>query len=82
MSNFFSGKGPIKPQSMLPTEAMINAPAMHMGSGPVRIGNPPGFALHSRPGMEGKEQFCGEEDEYDDEYYPEDEPTLGLFRSF
>ena len=37
MSNFFSGKGPIKPQSMLPTEAMINVPAMHLAGGPVRM---------------------------------------------
>ena len=53
MSNFFSGKGPIKPQNMLPTEAMINVPAMHLAGGPVRMGKPPPqFALHSRPGMQ------------------------------
>ena len=73
MSNFFSGKGPIKPQSMLPTEAMINAPAMHLPGGPVRLGQPPQFALHSRPGGPQQLQYYGEEDEYDDEYDPEDE---------
>ena len=73
MSNFFSGKGPVRPQAMLPTEAMINIPAMQLAGGPVRVGKPPQqFALHSRPGMQMDDQFYGDE-EYDDEYYDEAE---------
>ena len=33
MSSFFNTKGPIKPASMLPTQAMINGPIMPVGHG-------------------------------------------------
>ena len=32
MSNFFNTKGPIKPASMLPTQAMVNGPIIPVGS--------------------------------------------------
>jgi len=33
MSSFFNTKGPIKPASMLPTQAMVNGPIMQVGNG-------------------------------------------------
>ena len=33
MSSFFNTKGPIKPASMLPTQAMVNGPIMPVGHG-------------------------------------------------
>ena len=33
MSNFFNTKGPIKPASMLPTQAMVNGPIIPVGHG-------------------------------------------------
>ena len=43
MNNFFNTKGPIKPQSMMPAQAMVNAPMVMMGSSK-------GFSFHQRPG--------------------------------
>ena len=63
MSNFFNPKGPIKPASMLPTQAMVNGPIMPVGHG---------YQLHSRPGMHNMQQVAQQElmmyDDEDDEY--------------
>lgn len=77
MSNFFNTKGPIKPASMLPTQAMVNGPIMPMGHG--------AFQLHSRPGMHQQIQqqdmmMYDDEDDYDDEmdgYGMEDGAGMG-----
>jgi len=60
MSNFFNSKGPIKPASMLPTQAMVNSPIIPVGHG--------GFQLHSRPGQQQMPQeYYDEEEDYGDE---------------
>ena len=77
MSSFFNTKGPIKPASMLPTQAMVNGPIMPVGHG--------AFQLHSRPGMTQQQvqqqmEMYDDEDDYGDEmddYGMEDGAGMG-----
>jgi hypothetical protein len=70
LNNYFPAKGPIKPASMLPTQAMINPGVMMMQ-------NSKGFAMHSRPSDGYRQQAMEYYDEEDygmeDDYDMEDE---------
>lgn len=61
MSSFFNTKGPIKPASMLPTQAMVNGPIIPVGP----AGR--GFALHERPGQQQEAEYYDDEEDYGDE---------------